>query len=43
MTSTPTPGGHDVVHFDLVHADPAGTATGTASLYVDLAQDPVGL
>jgi hypothetical protein len=33
--------GNDVVHFDLIHADPMGTATGTAALLVDLDQDPV--
>ena len=41
MTSQLTQGGTDVVHFQLIHADPAGTATGTATLYVDLDQDPV--
>ena len=35
------PGGQDVVHFDLVKADPALTASGTAALLVDLDQDPV--
>jgi hypothetical protein len=41
MTSQKTPGGVDVLHFDLIHADPAGTASGTAALLVDLDQDPV--
>lgn len=41
MTSKLTQGGNDVVHFDLIHADPMGTASGTAALLVDLDQDPV--
>ncbi len=41
MTSQLTQGGNDVVHFNLIHADPAGTASGTAALLVDLDQDPV--
>lgn len=41
LTSQRTQGGIDVVHFDLIHADPMGTASGTAALLVDLDQDPV--
>jgi hypothetical protein len=41
LTSTMTQGGRDVVHFELTHADPKGTATGSASLLVDLDEDPV--
>jgi hypothetical protein len=41
LTSKRTQGGVDVVHFDLIHADPMGTASGTAALLVDLDQDPV--
>lgn len=41
LISQRTEGGRDVVHFDLVHADPANPASGTAALYVDLDQDPV--
>src|SRR5262249_27507141 len=41
LTSTMTQVGRDVLHFDLIHADPNGTASGTASLLVDLDQDPV--
>jgi hypothetical protein len=41
LTSQRTQGGLDVVHFDLTHADPMGTATGTAALEVDLDTDPV--
>lgn len=41
MTSTLTPGGRDVLHFDLVHADPNGTASGTATVYTNLDEDPV--
>ena len=41
MISKRTQGGIGVVHFDLVHADPNGTANGTAALEVDLDNDPV--
>ena len=41
LVSTPTPGGRDVVHFDLTSADPTVAVSGTAALYVDLDQDPV--
>jgi hypothetical protein len=41
LVSTMTPGGRDVVHFDLTHVDPASTAAGTAALYVNLNEDPV--
>ena len=41
LTSTLTPGGRDVVHFDLTSADPNSTASGAAALYVDLNEDPV--
>jgi hypothetical protein len=41
LISKRTQGGVDVVHFDLVHADPMGTASGTAVLEVDLDSDPV--
>jgi len=41
LISKRTQGGLDVVHFDLVHADPNGTASGTAVLEVDLDNDPV--
>ena len=41
LVSTKTPGGVDVLHFDLVHAAPMGTASGTAALLTDLDQDPV--
>lgn len=41
LISTQTPGGRDVVHFDLIHADPLGQASGAAALYVNLDQDPV--
>lgn len=34
-------GGIDIVHFDLVGADPTITASGTAALEVDLDNDPV--
>ena len=41
LTSTMTPGGVDVVHFDLTSPDPAVNVSGTAALLVDLDQDPV--
>jgi hypothetical protein len=41
LTSTMSQGGRDTVHFDLTHADPNGTASGTATLLVDLDEDPV--
>lgn len=41
MTSKRTQDGIGVVHFDLIHADPNGTANGTAALEVDLDNDPV--
>jgi hypothetical protein len=41
LTSKLTQGGIDVVHFDLIHADPMGSASGTAALLVDLDEDPV--
>jgi len=41
MTSTLTQGGRGVIHFELLHADPAGTAAGSVAVYVDLDQDPV--
>src|SRR5262249_53545189 len=41
LTSKRVPGGNDIIQFDLTHADPNGTATGAAALYVDLDQDPV--
>ncbi len=41
LVSKQTPGGIDVVHFDLLDANPNGTASGGAALYVDLDQDPV--
>jgi hypothetical protein len=41
LISKRTQGGLDVVHFDLIHADPMGTASGTAALEVDLDNDPV--
>jgi hypothetical protein len=41
LISERTLDGNDVVHFDLIHADPMGTASGTAALLVDLDQDPV--
>jgi hypothetical protein len=41
LISKRTQGGVGVVHFDLTHADPNGTASGTAVLEVDLDNDPV--
>jgi hypothetical protein len=41
LISELTQGGNDVVHFDLIHADPMGTASGTAALLVNLDEDPV--
>lgn len=41
MTSTMTQNGQGVVYFNLTHADPMGTASGTAALLVDLDEDPV--
>ncbi len=41
LISQKTQGGIDIVHFDLTHADPNGTASGTAALEVDLDNDPV--
>lgn len=41
LTSQLSQGGVDIVHFNLIHADPMGTASGTAALEVDLDQDPV--
>lgn len=41
LTSVLSQGGRDVVHFDLVHADPNGTASGAVALYVNLNEDPV--
>jgi hypothetical protein len=41
LISQLSPIGRDVVHFDLTHADPMGTASGTVSLIVDVDQDPV--
>ncbi len=41
LISQRTQGGLDIVHFDLIHADPMGLATGTAALEVDLDNDPV--
>jgi hypothetical protein len=41
LISQATTGGRDVVHFDLTHADPMGTASGTVSLLVDVDEDPV--
>ncbi|HEX6835925.1 MAG TPA: hypothetical protein VF334_05095 [Polyangia bacterium] len=41
LISKPVTNGIGVVHFDLVHADPKGTASGTAALEVDLDNDPV--
>ncbi|HXU70680.1 MAG TPA: hypothetical protein VN947_15190 [Polyangia bacterium] len=40
LTSTLTQGGREVVHFALVHADPNGSESGGAALYVNLDQDP---
>jgi hypothetical protein len=41
VVSRPSPGGRDVLHFDLVHADPNGTASGAVAMYTTLDQDPV--
>ncbi|MDB4968936.1 MAG: hypothetical protein JWN44_4625 [Myxococcales bacterium] len=41
MTSTLDQGGRDVIHFSLLHADPAGTASGGVSLYVNIDEDSV--
>ncbi len=41
LISKRTQDGLGIVHFDLIHADPNGTATGTAALEVDLDNDPV--
>jgi hypothetical protein len=41
LTSTLTTGGRDVVHFELTHADPTSSVSGTAALLVDLDNDPV--
>lgn len=42
LASKLTPGGRDVVHFDLAPPDPATQSwSGTAALYVDSDQDPV--
>jgi len=41
MISQMTQNGQGVVYFNLIHADPMGTASGTAALLVDLDEDPV--
>jgi hypothetical protein len=41
LISQPAPGGRDVLHFNLVHVDPAVPTSGEAALYVNLDQDPV--
>ncbi|MCU1282293.1 MAG: hypothetical protein JWM53_5839 [bacterium] len=41
LSSQLTQGGRDVIHFNLTHADPMGTALGTAALLFGLDQDPV--
>ena len=41
LTSQLTMGGRDVIRFELVHADPTSSVSGTAALLVDLNNDPV--